>query len=176
MKMNRQFWSVICFVCVIALIITGCSLGKSAKKTTEQGRQTEQMKQEEAARLAELAKEEEREKKWEEYATDGARVVYYLDKEGMTFPSKNMVQVWRKRVFPQRSPQKEIISLDVIDCVKQKYRSLIVQGVQWDGSSETWRKPSPWTTIHGDTAEEYILDHFCKEAESPEKTEKATKP
>ena len=44
------------------------------------------------------------------------------------------------------SNQKEIIAFEEFDCTQDRYRSLEVQGLNWDGTTtQIFRKPSPWT-------------------------------
>ncbi len=107
---------------------------------------------------------EEVEHKWLEYTKDTRGVTYFYDKENITFPSKGVMKVWRKREFPVRSGQKAIIALDEIDCFQQKYHSIQIQVVRWDDTVETHNRAQDWMTIWGDTPEEWFLDNTCKEA------------
>ena len=105
----------------------------------------------------------EGDRKWEEYAKDRQGATFYYDRESIAYPSPGVIKVWRKRGFPVRSSLKEIVSLDEIDCFKQKYRSVQLQVVQWDDTSETFNKIAEWSTIYGGSPEEYLLDTACKE-------------
>jgi hypothetical protein len=107
--------------------------------------------------------EEEVNHKWLEYTKDGRGLVYYYDKENITFPSSGMIKVWRKREFPVRAGQKAVISLDEIDCFKQKYRSVQMQVVKWDDTVQTHSNVQDWMTIWGESPEEWFLDNTCKE-------------
>ncbi|MDR2018826.1 MAG: hypothetical protein LBQ00_08195 [Syntrophobacterales bacterium] len=106
---------------------------------------------------------EEVDHKWQEYMKDGRGLTYYYDKESITFPSGGIIKLWRKREFPVRAAQKTIMSLDEIDCYKQKYRSVQMQVAQWNEEVETFSRVQDWMTIWGDTPEEWFLDNTCKE-------------
>ena len=106
---------------------------------------------------------EQAERKWQEYTKDIRGLTYYYDKDDITFPSTGILKVWRKREFPVRAGQKSIISLDEIDCFKQKYRSVHIEVTRWDDTVETHDKVQDWMTIWGDTPEEWFLDNTCKE-------------
>jgi hypothetical protein len=106
---------------------------------------------------------EEAERKWTSYGKDAQEIEYYYDKDAIARPSANIIQVWRKRVFPQRSAQRDIVALDEINCRLQKYRALELHVTTWDGSTQITKKPGPWGTIWSKSAEEYFLDTHCKE-------------
>ncbi len=114
--------------------------------------------------VAEPSSVEWKERQWENYAEDRGGVLFYFERESVTYPSKDIIHVWRKRVFPGRSSsQKEIVSLDEINCKTEKYRSLELQGVNWDDTTTViYKRPTPWNTIYTDTADEYFLDNFCR--------------
>jgi hypothetical protein len=101
--------------------------------------------------------------KWEQYSKDKQGLTFYYDKTSITYPSAGVIKVWRKRSFPVRASQKELISLDEIDCLKQKYRSVQMQVVQWDDTAETFNKVAEWSVIYGDSPEEILLDTACME-------------
>ena len=103
------------------------------------------------------------ERKWEEYSKDKQGLTFSYDKASITYPSPGVIKLWRKRSFPVRASQKEILSLDEIDCYKQKYRSVQLQLVQWDDTVDTFNKVAEWCVIYGDSPEEYFLDTACKE-------------
>ena len=105
----------------------------------------------------------EGDRKWEEYSKDKQGLIFSYDKASITYPSTGVIKLWRKRSFPVRASQKEIISLDEIDCYKQKYRSVQLQLVQWDDTVETFNKAAEWSVIYGDSPEEFFLDTACKE-------------
>jgi hypothetical protein len=109
------------------------------------------------------ASAQETQRKWTSYAKDYHEVEYFYDKDAVTRVSKYVIQVWRKRVFPAKSPQKEIVALDEINCRLQKYRSLELYVTAWDGSTKISKRPGVWATIWAKSAEEYHLDTDCKE-------------
>ena len=64
------------------------------------------------------------------------------------------------------SSHKEIITYDEMNCKDEKYRSLETQLVNWDGTTtDIFRRPTPWTTIYEETADDLILHDYCKEAD-----------
>ena len=85
-------------------------------------------------------------------------------KRRITYPSKTLVHVWRRRTFPLHSPQKEIIAFDEIDCDDARYRSLKVEGVYWDGKTKMFNVVSPWTRIYADSPDEVLYIDVCKAA------------
>ena len=112
-------------------------------------------------------------RKWEKYGEDNNGVVHYIDKSAISYPSKNIIRVWRKRVFPEivpgskgmKSSHKEIVTYDEMDCKNETYRSLELQGVKWDGTlTEIFRKPTPWMPCFDNTADDRVLENYCKEA------------
>lgn len=129
-------------------------------------RDAELAKQAEAQKGAQAEKEGQAvtERKWELYASDRHMVDYYVDKQSVTFPSKSLVRAWRKRAFPQKSAQKEIITFDEVDCNNARYRTLETQGVYWNGTSKTFKVVSQWNTIYEGTPDEVFLLDRCKEA------------
>ncbi len=105
--------------------------------------------------------------KWENYWKDRHDVTHFYDKDHVEYPSKGMIKVYRKRVFPEGSAQKEIVSLDEVNCKTLKYRSLELTVAGFDGKSETTSVVSPWTLIWGNTPDEWISDTLCPEANKP---------
>ncbi len=159
--MNVRTTLSICLICCLAVLVIGCTLTRSGKAA----RDAQKLKEAEQAKQLEQTKQPIPDKKWEHYGADTNGVDYYFQKESIAFPSENLVRVWRKRTFRQRSELKEIISFDEIDCKTEKYRSSQTQGVRQDGSTtEMFVKPSPWITIYQGSADEYFLDTSCKEA------------
>jgi hypothetical protein len=104
---------------------------------------------------------------WESYWKDRHDVEYFYDKDHVEYPSKGMIKVYRKRVFPEGSQQKEIVSLDEMNCKTLKYRSLELTVTGFDGTSETTNVVSPWIMIWGNTADESVSDALCPEANKP---------
>ena len=154
--MKQGSWWAIFLVCCVALSITGCSLIKStkAKGDVQQAKQTGVQKDEQIVQ----------ERKWEHYASDRRMVDYYYDKESATFPSKAVVRAWRRRVFPPRSPQKEIISYDEVDCNNARFRSLETEAVYWNGTTRAFKVISPWIPMYEGTPDELFLVDRCREA------------
>ena len=106
---------------------------------------------------------QETDRTWTKYATDSKEVEYYFDKDAVARPDTDILHVWRKRVFPQRSPMKEILALDEFNCRLQQYRALELHVTGRDGSIQVTKRVGPWATIWVNSPEEYFLDKTCKE-------------
>jgi hypothetical protein len=60
---------------------------------------------------------------------------------------------------------KEITTFDEIDCRNDRFRTLELQGVNADDTkTDIFRRVSPWNPIFQESADEYLLNHFCTEA------------
>jgi hypothetical protein len=106
---------------------------------------------------------EEPERKWTSYMRDRTTgVEYFYDKDALLKTSQNTLQVWRKRVFPTGSPQKEIVTFDQIHCREARYRSLRLTVTNWDGTTKTYDKTSSWANVYTNSVEEYLMDQHCK--------------
>jgi hypothetical protein len=105
-----------------------------------------------------------RERRWVVYGMSSAGVSLLVDKGSVTPMSNGILQFWRRRTFPERSYQKEIISLEEVDCRRNKYRTLEVQGVYWDGRHEGSKAATSWTRFYDDTTEDRLFLDTCKEA------------
>ncbi len=101
-------------------------------------------------------------RKWTSYGKDGDGIGYFYDKDAITRPSKDLVRVWRKREFPSGVRQKEIVTLDEIDCRGARYRSVNLRVTYRDGTTQAFDKATPWTKIYVDSAEEYLMGEYCK--------------
>ena len=161
--MSRKMSLSVCLLCCALASMIGCSFFHNSMPA----KAPETVKQSQGSTF------EWGERKWELYEKDNGGVSYYFDKGSVTFPSKNVVHVWRKREFPGQtagalrtsSNMKEITSIDEFDCSEGRYRSLEVLGLKWDGTTtELFRKPTPWGTIFQGTAEDYFLDNYCGQA------------
>lgn len=153
--MKRTSLLLVCLLCCSALLVIGCSMTRSGKAAKD----AQQFKQAQQAKAEPIP-----DKKWESYGNDGRGVEYFYQKESISFPTKSMVRVWRKRTFRQSAELKEIIALDEIDCKNEKYRSVQSQGVRQDGSTtEMYVTPSPWYTIYDESADDFFLNTSCKE-------------
>ena len=106
---------------------------------------------------------EQTERKWFSYGRDrNTGVEYFYEKETLTKPSKNLIQMWRRRVFPSGAAQKEIVTFDEIDCVEVRYRSLELSVTYTDGSTKRFEKVAPWAKVYANSVEEYLMDEHCK--------------
>jgi hypothetical protein len=103
-----------------------------------------------------------KERDWKIYANDGG-IKHYFEEESIAYPRKNIVQIWRKREFPPRvSSHKVITALDEFDCRKERFRSLQVQGLNWDDTTTPiYQRPTPWTPIDFDEPDYYFIIHYC---------------
>jgi hypothetical protein len=107
-----------------------------------------------------------KERKWEQYGEDNAGVIYFFDRESITFPGKGVIHVWRKRQLSGSAKSlKEITSFDEIDCRADKFRTLELQGLNPDGTTtEIYKKPSVWTNIFQESADDFFIIKFCGDA------------
>jgi hypothetical protein len=96
------------------------------------------------------------------YMEDAHGVEYFYDKDTIAHPSKDLVQMWRKREFSSGASQKEIVALDEIDCRGARYRSLELRVTDRDGAIRTFDKATSWVKVYVDSAEEYLMDKYCK--------------
>jgi hypothetical protein len=161
--MNRRAVLFFYLACSLAASMSACSImpfQKSAKAPAPP-------KQEQASKV------EWGERKWEEYGKDNSGITYYFDKSSITYPSKSIIHVWRRRVFPEavpgagyvRSSHKEIVGYDEMNCKTEAYRSLETQGVNWDDTTtRIFTRPTPWTPAFNDSADDRMLQNFCREA------------
>jgi hypothetical protein len=109
-----------------------------------------------------FAQDKVAEAKWEKYDSDRNDVQYSYDKGSLSFPKTNLVQVLRQRVFPPGASYTKIITLDQIDCNKQKYRTLEIKVTNKDGSTQEFKKASEWAYIYVGMPEDYFLRDHCK--------------
>ena len=124
--MNKRSFLSACLVCCVAVSTIGCGsmpFGKSTKNPAP-------------VKEAGVSKIEWGARNWEYYAKDNNGVTHYMDKSAISYPSKYIIHVWRRRVFPEaapgsksvRSSHKEIIAYDEMNCKTEKYRALESQG------------------------------------------------
>ena len=109
---------------------------------------------------------EEAGRKWTSYARDEG-TEYFYDKDAIAQPSTGLLRVWRKRAFPSGAAQKEILTLDEIDCRKVQYRTLELRVTYWDGRTQISDKPTRWAKIWENSTEEYLLDEHCPSNPAP---------
>jgi hypothetical protein len=164
----KQTIKMVSIALSIMLFLESCTYIKNTLGSKEKDEPT-RIKAEEAAKAAsalreELAAKADEPRNWTQYAKLKGGVVCFLDKDTITYPAKDMVQLWRKRVFPPRSGEKEIIAYDEMDCRKQKYRSLLLRVTHENDTVETFVKASPWAAVYEGSPEEYLLDTSCIEA------------
>ncbi len=106
---------------------------------------------------------QEIDRKWTSYMRDrDTGTEYFYEKETLMNPSPDLIQMWRKRVFPAGASQKEIVTFEEIDCRAARYRSLELQVTYWDGTSKRFEKASPWGKIYANSPDEFLMDEHCK--------------
>ncbi len=106
---------------------------------------------------------EEPERKWTSYMRDRELgVEYFYDKEALVKPSKDLFQVWRKRVFPAGAAQKEIVTFDEMDCRGPRYRALELSVTYWDGTTKRYDRVGQWANVYTNSVEEFLMDEHCK--------------
>jgi hypothetical protein len=108
------------------------------------------------------AETKEMETKWDKYDSDQYDVKYSYEKRSLSFPATGILRVRRQRVFPPGVSYREIITLDEIDCNKQKYRTLEIKVVTKEGTVEEFKKTSEWAYIYVGMPEDYFLREHCK--------------
>ena len=162
-----------CIVVSLAAIVSFAVLGGCTFFGSKTTAEKKPAKKETAAKI-QPSPEEWKERKWEQYAEDRAGTIYYFEKESISYPAKNIIHLWRKRVMgPGGGGMKEITSYDELDCRTEKFRTLELQAINPNGTTtEIFRRPSPWNTVYQQSADEYILNNFCKEAAKAENTPK----
>jgi hypothetical protein len=106
---------------------------------------------------------EDTHRKWTSYMKEpDSKVEYFYDAETLIKPSNGLLQMWRKKVFPAGAAQKEIVTLDEIDCREARYRSLELIVTYWDGTTRRYDTPSPWANVYTSSVEEFLMDQHCK--------------
>jgi hypothetical protein len=98
---------------------------------------------------------------WTRYFSNDDGVEWLLDKSALQ-PSSGVIQMWRKRVFPRWAYQKEIVTLDDLNCSEARYRTRDLRVTYWDGASQTSDKVTPWANVFSGSTEEYLMNEYCK--------------
>jgi len=101
-------------------------------------------------------------RKWTSYWKDGKGTESFYDEDGLLQPRKGFIQLWRKRVFPSGSAQKEIVTRDEINCREAQWRTLELRVSYWDGTTRTSDKATSWGNVYPKSPEEYLIDQHCK--------------
>ena len=99
---------------------------------------------------------------WTRYFANDDGLEWFLDEGPPLQPSRDVVQMWRKRVFPSWAFQKEIVTLDDLDCRGARYRTCELRVTYWDGKTQTSDKVTPWANVFSISPEEYLMDEYCK--------------
>jgi hypothetical protein len=102
-------------------------------------------------------------KTWILYFRNDDGVKWYLaEGEVSQQPPGEVIELRRKRVFPSWALQKEIVTLDELDCREAQYRTRELRVTSWDGASQTSGKITPWAHIFSNSPEQYLMDTECK--------------
>ena len=160
MKYARIFVSFLLLTSLSTAFLGGCSFLPTFKKPSGE---TQTRKQ---TPVSPSPSAEWKERKWEKYTDDRAGTSYLFEKESISYPAKNIIHVWRKRIMgPGAGGLKEITTYDEIDCKTERFRTVELQGINADGTATNiFRRTSPWNPIFQESADEYFLNNFCKEA------------
>jgi hypothetical protein len=112
--------------------------------------------------VSKLPASEEAGRKWASYWKNDKGVESFWDEESLLQPRKGFIQIWRKRVFPSGSAQKEMVTRDEINCREAQWRTLELRATTWDGITRTSDKATAWGNVYANSAEEYLMDQHCK--------------
>jgi hypothetical protein len=99
---------------------------------------------------------------WTRYFANDDGLEWFLDEGAPLQPSRDVVQMWRKRLFPSWAFQKEIVTLDDLDCREARYRTHELRVTYWDGKTQTSEKVTPWANVLSSGPEEYLMNEYCK--------------
>jgi hypothetical protein len=101
-------------------------------------------------------------RKWTSYWKDGNGIESFYDEDGLLQPRRGFIQLWRMKVFPAGSAQKEVVTRDEINCREAQWRTLELRVTYWDGTTRASDKATPWGNVYARSAEEYLIDQHCK--------------
>ena len=101
-------------------------------------------------------------RKWTRYMTDDDDIRYFYDEGTIIQSSNNIIRMWRKREFPPGAAQKEIATLDEIDCRKTRYRTLELRVTYWDGTTGRSDNATRWAKIYNNSGEALLMGEHCK--------------
>ncbi len=144
-------------------------VGRPVKLTKEQAELEERLAKLERAVRGESAPQSRPEqpvkdasgRTWTLYFRNDDGVQWFLDEETLQ-PSSGLLQMWRKRMFPQWAFQKEIVTLDEINCRQARYRTKELRVTNWNGTYQTSDKITPWANVFSGSPEAYLMDEYCK--------------
>jgi hypothetical protein len=98
---------------------------------------------------------------WTRYLRNDDGVEWFLDEGPPLEASHWAIQLWRKRVFPSWAFQKEIVTLDELNCREARYRTRELRVTYWDGKTQTSDKVTPWANVFTESPEEYLMNGYC---------------
>jgi hypothetical protein len=99
---------------------------------------------------------------WTRYFANDDGLEWFLDEGAPLEASRDVIQMWRKRVFPSWAFQKEIVTLDELDCHEARYRIRELRVTSWDGKTQTSDNVTPWANVFSSNPEEYLMNEYCK--------------
>ena len=132
----------------------------SQEKTTNTGTVSAQSGSQRLPAVSSSAGEDGR--KWTMYLIDQNDTKLFYDQNGVMQSSKNIVQIWRKREFSPGAPQRQIVTLDEIDCRKAQYRTLVLGVAYWNGTTGRSDNPTRWMKILKGSGEAYLKGQYCQ--------------
>ena len=89
--------------------------------------------------------------------------VDWFREDGTPAVSGNTITLWRRITFPKWAFQKELVTLDDINCRMAQYRTRELRVTYWDGTSQTFDKVTPWAKAFASSPEDYLMGEFCKQ-------------
>jgi hypothetical protein len=99
---------------------------------------------------------------WTLYFRNDDGLEWFLDEGPPLKPSRDQVQMWRRRVFPSWAFQKEIVTLDDLDCREARFRTRELRVTYQDGTTRTSDRVTPWANVFSGSAEDYLMQEYCK--------------
>jgi hypothetical protein len=101
-------------------------------------------------------------REWTSYWKNDKGIESFCDLDSLMQPHKGFIQMWRKRVFPSGSAQKEIATRDEINCREAQWRTLELRVTYWDGTTRATDQAVSWGSVYTNSPEEYLMDQHCK--------------
>jgi hypothetical protein len=101
-------------------------------------------------------------RKWTSYWKNDKGIESFCDLDSLMQPHKGFIQMWKKRVFPSGSAQKEIATRDEINCREAQWRTLELRVTYWDGTTRATDQAVSWGNVYTNSPEEYLMDQHCK--------------
>jgi hypothetical protein len=100
-------------------------------------------------------------RRWTCYFRNDDGVEWFLEEASLQ-SAPSAITVWRKRAFPDWALQRDIVTMDEIDCRGVRYRTHELRVTQRDGTTQESRTVTPWTNIFPSSAEKYLMSEYCR--------------